>query len=217
LLWFYLISNCDSVGVWKEDLELASYIIKCEYTEETVLKTFGDKIKVLPDKQKWWIRDFCKFQYGILQENANNKPHKSYIELLKKHRLYIDYKKTIDSLKDKEREKEKEKEGDSKGGVKLKSKIPVKKKPTKKKLGEYKHVLLTRKEYNSLFDKWGQKKLDYMIKQLDEGIEMKGYSYKNHNLAIQKWALKETGSPDNSKVSVKFNKKRNEATVKYEA
>ena len=22
LLWFYLISNCDAVGVWEEDLEL---------------------------------------------------------------------------------------------------------------------------------------------------------------------------------------------------
>jgi hypothetical protein len=30
-----------------------------------------------------------------------------------------------------------------------------------------------------------------MIKELDEGIERKGYKYKNHNLALRKWKSNE--------------------------
>jgi len=60
-----------------------------------------------------------------------------------------------------------------------------------KAFGEFKHVLLTKEEYQNLLKKWGKNFLAHMIKILDEGIELKGYSYKNHNLAIQKWAKKE--------------------------
>lgn len=52
--------------------------------------------------------------------------------------------------------------------------------------GEYKHVRLTDKELSSLKDKLGDK-LDFWIKTLDEGIELKGYKYKSHYLAILKW------------------------------
>lgn len=78
--------------------------------------------------------------------------------------------------------------------AKNKRKVKVKKqakkkttKPKRKKYGEYKHVLLTPSQYDNLLQKWGQRKLDHMIQKLDEGIEMKGYKYKNHNLAIQNW------------------------------
>ena len=64
------------------------------------------------------------------------------------------------------------------------------KKETKKKYGEFKHVRLTDAEYGRLLSEWGQLELDYMIRRLDEGIELKGYSYKNHNLAIRKWRAK---------------------------
>ena len=60
------------------------------------------------------------------------------------------------------------------------------KKEPKKKYGEYKNVLLTDKEYEKL--KLDFKNIEDWIKKLDEGIELKGYKYKNHNLAIRKWA-----------------------------
>ena len=34
-----------------------------------------------------------------------------------------------------------------------------------------------------------------MIKQLDEGIELKKYKYSNHSLAIRKWKEKDRGTP----------------------
>ena len=60
----------------------------------------------------------------------------------------------------------------------------------KHKYGEYKNVLLTDEQYNKLKEKFPN---DYeeRIKNLDEGIEQKGYKYKNHLLTIIKWAEKE--------------------------
>lgn len=59
-------------------------------------------------------------------------------------------------------------------------------KEVKHKYGEYNHVLLTEKQYDKL-------KVDFpslfklMIKNLDEYIEMKGVTYKNHNLTLRKF------------------------------
>jgi predicted phage replisome organizer len=62
-----------------------------------------------------------------------------------------------------------------------------KKKEVRHNHGEYKNVLLTDSQLEKI-------KLDFphnwdsLIKELDEGIELKGYKYKNHNLALRKWA-----------------------------
>lgn len=110
IFWYYLISNCDAVGVWEEDIELASFIIKHEYTVEEILEIFGERVKVFSDNKKWWLKDFCTFQYGELKDDPHNKPHTVYIRKLKEHRLFIDYTKSIDRLKEKEKDKEKDKE-----------------------------------------------------------------------------------------------------------
>ena len=68
-------------------------------------------------------------------------------------------------------------------------------KPQKHKHGEYKHVLLTSDEYLRLCEEWGEPELLRMIKELDEGIEVKGYKYKNHNLAIRDWKKNSKGTP----------------------
>ena len=60
------------------------------------------------------------------------------------------------------------------------------------KHGEYGHVLLTEKEYQKLIDDWGEPELLRMIKMLDEGIEKKGYKYKNFNLALRDWKRNDT-------------------------
>lgn len=62
-------------------------------------------------------------------------------------------------------------------------------KETKHKYGEYKHVLLTDKQYASLEKKFNST-LSEKIKELDEGIETYGYKYQNHSLVIQRWASK---------------------------
>ena len=62
------------------------------------------------------------------------------------------------------------------------------KKIKRKKYGQYAHVLLTDKQYLDILRDFGESKARSLIKLLDEGIELKGYKYKNFNLALRKWA-----------------------------
>lgn len=68
--------------------------------------------------------------------------------------------------------------------------ISTKAKNIKHKYGQFKHVMLTDDEFNKIRDAfpndWKER-----IDKLDEGIELKGYRYKNHYLAILKWARNE--------------------------
>lgn len=66
-------------------------------------------------------------------------------------------------------------------------------KKVKHKYGEYKNVLLTDEQYESLKEKFPFN-YEEKIKNLDEGIELKGYKYKNHYLAILKWSKKDEKS-----------------------
>lgn len=61
--------------------------------------------------------------------------------------------------------------------------------PTQKhKHGNFKHVLLTDKEYDHLVELYGSKEIvEEHIQILDEYIETSGKKYKNHSLVIQKW------------------------------
>ena len=71
---------------------------------------------------------------------------------------------------------------------------PAPEKETKHTYGEYKHVRLTDKEYNTLCQDFGDNQTDKAITYLDEYIEMKGAKYKSHYSALRKWvfdALKE--------------------------
>jgi len=65
----------------------------------------------------------------------------------------------------------------------------------KHKYGEYKNVFLTDKQLAQLKDKFPND-WPYWIETLSEGIELKGYKYKNHYLAITKWANKDNKGGD---------------------
>lgn len=68
-------------------------------------------------------------------------------------------------------------------------KAPKKQKESKRKHGEYQHVLLTDSEFESLAEFFGADLRDRAIKFLDEYIEEKGYKSKSHNLAIRRWVI----------------------------
>ena len=55
--------------------------------------------------------------------------------------------------------------------------------------GEYKHVRLTDKERDQLFNDYGEPETTKAIRYLDEYIEMKGAKYKSHYLALRKWVF----------------------------
>jgi len=78
-------------------------------------------------------------------------------------------------------------------------------KEKKHKYGEYKNVLLTDTQLKKLQDKF-KGKTNEVIKNLDEGIEMKGYKYNDHYLAILKWNKEniEQEKTDYSAITSKF-------------
>ena len=72
-------------------------------------------------------------------------------------------------------------------------------KPKKHKYGEYQNVLLSDSDIEKLREKfpdWKNK-----IEILSEGIELKGYKYKNHYLAILKWARRDSSKKAESKAT----------------
>jgi hypothetical protein len=111
LFWLFILDNCDCVGVWEEDIEFVNEIMGTLVKHEEAIKSFAEQIHVIQNGKKWWITNFCFYQYGELkEENIKNKPHQKYISELKKHRLWIDYTKTLQSLKEEDKEEDQEKE-----------------------------------------------------------------------------------------------------------
>ena len=109
LFWMYLLDCCDNVGVWEEDIELASYLISEPLDKEDLLKIFSEQIKIIKGGKKWWIKKFIEYQYGVLDiNNTKNRPHQSFIKTLMRHSLWIDYQETIHRPKEKDKDKEKE-------------------------------------------------------------------------------------------------------------
>ena len=115
--WLYLTTHCDNVGVIRVDTELAEYSIGTPVDWVSLPEKVHGNIEIL-ENGKWWIRDFCEFQYGELHEN--NKPHLSYIALLRRYGLLSRFLRTnkgygypLQGVQDKTRkglEKEKEEE-----------------------------------------------------------------------------------------------------------
>jgi predicted phage replisome organizer len=99
--------------------------------------------------------------------------------------LYAKCTPEIEIEKEKEIEKEIEKE-----------------KQIKHKHGEYNHVLLTDEELKKLNTEWGEQETARMIRILDEGIETKGYKYKNCYLALKTWKRNEKQSFGNKELKV---------------
>jgi predicted phage replisome organizer len=114
-------------------------------------------------------------------------------EWAEKKRLYRESKEGQKrTLSDKSKRLELEKELDIEKDID----INTAKKPAKKKYGEYKHVLLTDEQYSKLLADWGESRLNAMIKKVDEGIQMKGYKYKDHNLVLRNWEKKEPATKE---------------------
>jgi hypothetical protein len=109
LAWFYIKDRCDSAGVWKPNRRAAEFFIGEKIDWEGFAERCNGNILVI-DKGKWWLVDFCDFQYGKLTENC--RPHRWIIATLEKHglleRVLERYGNPTDALKAKGREKEAE-------------------------------------------------------------------------------------------------------------
>ncbi len=105
---YYIKDACDNVGVWIPNFALAEFTIGAQINWEALPGKMNGNVRIL-DNGKWWLCDFCEFQYGEL--NAKCRPHQSYLHLLEKHGLK-GYVKGIHTHKEKDKEKDKDKELD---------------------------------------------------------------------------------------------------------
>ncbi len=78
--WFYLLDNCDLIGKWSADFEQASFMIGEEINEAEAAEIFKNQILIIEDG-KWFIEEFCYFQYGV-SLNEKSPIHKKIKDLL---------------------------------------------------------------------------------------------------------------------------------------
>lgn len=113
LIFIYLFTSCSNIGIFTGSLKIASLSLGFKVEESDIFSVPVD-VEKLGDG-KYWLPKFCDFQYGTLSESC--KPHKRYIEDLKKEGLYQrvckGYTKGIQRVEEKEQEQEKEKEGEA--------------------------------------------------------------------------------------------------------
>ncbi|UXO94092.1 hypothetical protein Pan5_50 [Pseudanabaena phage Pan5] len=116
LLWFYILDDCDHVGIWQVDMEVAEIRLGVKLSEEKARGLFKEKVVAFDNGTKWFIPDFIDFQYGVLTEK--NKMYNPVLSVLKKYNL-MGHLSPINGgkEKDKDKDKDKVKEKDTEGGA----------------------------------------------------------------------------------------------------
>lgn len=77
-----------------------------------------------------------------------------------------------------------------------------KKEEPKHKYGQYKHVLLTDKQYDKLLEDFGGYDLEKWIRKVDEYVQMNKKTYSDYNLVIRNWANREKKNKYKSKANL---------------
>jgi len=176
--FLFIIDRCDNVGVWKPNFKLAETCINGKPNWIELPEKVNNNIEIL-DCGKWWIPDFCEFQYKELDENSTSKPIQSYIGLLKKHGLFDrvckGYTKGMDSVQDKEKEKDKDKEKD------------------KQRVQYAIGVKMLKEEYDDMCGKYGKQRIDTFIQKLSDYQQSTGKRYKSMPATIKNWMRREYG------------------------
>lgn len=96
-LWFYILDKCDHAGIWKVDLELASFFTGSALNRQEAETALAEKVEFLDDKT-WFIPGFIVFQYGFL--NDENRIHRSVLALLASKGLEAPSKSLVKPLQD---------------------------------------------------------------------------------------------------------------------
>lgn len=149
---------------------------------DRLLMNIFNFIKVDLDKNREKYEKKCKRNKEAVEKRWNEKDTNEY-ERIKKIQTY-----TNDTDNDNEYDSDYEYDISKKENIQKKKCVSKRKDSLqKKKYGNYKHVLLTDKEYEALQKDYTnyQELIDY----LDEYMEMKTYKVKSHYLAIKRWVV----------------------------
>lgn len=86
LVWLYLLDDCNHAGIWKKSIKRLNFDCETNFTEQEILKTFGDRIIVLSE-DKWFIPKFVYFQHGKDFIKSKQKQAESAIKILNEYNL----------------------------------------------------------------------------------------------------------------------------------
>lgn len=197
LLWLYMLDACSHAGIWEADLELASLYTGYDYDESEVKSTFSDRIQII-SIDKWFIPKFIFFQYGKL--HTGSSIHNSVLKILDKYGLTQGYRTleeeysnsdvtTMDMVQDKDKDI-------------IAKNVP---KIEKEKFGD--DVLLTKEEYEKLFQKLGtQARVNNCISILDNYKGSHGRKYKSDYKAILNWVIMELEKRESKNIEISTKK-----------
>lgn len=72
LAWLYLLDDCDNAGVWNKSIKRLNFHCDTNFTEEEILKVFEKRLQPITS-DKWFIKKFMEFQYGMNWLSSSNK------------------------------------------------------------------------------------------------------------------------------------------------
>lgn len=176
--WEYVVSKCDNVGVWIFDPDGAEFNIGESIDWDGFRERCNGNISII-DGGKWWVSDFCRFQYGELHEESNSPTTRSYIKLLKNHRLWIAYSKGMDTLQDKDKDKEKDKDKDKEKREKINA------------LGSLENVHLSETELSKLDETYGEHIRSDYVERLSTWKPNAQRKVKNDYATLLTWIRKD--------------------------
>ena len=107
LFYFYMLTQCDHAGMYDVDLELAEFQIGMPVLKKEIDEHLKDHIMEIKE-DKWFIKRFPEFQYGVL--NPNVKAHASVIKILTRYNCLETVPNSLEGVKDKDKVKSKVKE-----------------------------------------------------------------------------------------------------------
>jgi hypothetical protein len=83
LTWIYILDTCSHAGIWEKNLKVLNFHIGSTFVEGELNKIFSGKFIEIRDK--WFIPNYIKFQYGdkflTSNNNAITSAKKSLIEV----------------------------------------------------------------------------------------------------------------------------------------
>ena len=109
LFYLYMLTQCDHAGMYDVDLELASFQTGMPVRQEDIDEYLKDHIQVIKE-DKFWIKAFPSFQYGILNQNV--KAHASVMKILDKYNCLEQFGNSLVTVQDKDKDKDKVKDKD---------------------------------------------------------------------------------------------------------
>lgn len=195
----FIFDECDFVGVWTPNFRLAEFHIGSTINWKGLIDKCNGNIEILSN-EKWWVKDYCMFQYGKVDPDRNSKLMQNVVTNLKKHGLLdrvLKMDATVDATVDitvdarykeeyKEKNKDKEKDKEKKKEKEKKEYAPA--------------VTMTEEQYAILLNDYGNDITSSAIEKLSVYKMSRGCIYKSDYHAILNWVITEVAKKDRALV-----------------